>query len=342
MVVAGSVAAREYARFDVVGDSDSRGVNPELETHYGWVHMLFGEGGGDLPEPSTRTLQSLWPGIEMRNSAVSGSTAAQWQDDALSPSLQDVMDRGPDLVAVMIGGNDFLAYFLSDGEFSESEQELYRTHLTAIIDRLQAGNPRPDILLLNYYDLADNQSGWLQLVPGYSIYAGLSQDVIVATNIIREVAEAKGCYHIDIYTEFMYHCYGIDINGFSRHDEPDYVKRPLDLLDLTTGDIHPVTAGYRAIHLKVYEQLKLLKAINDAVPETWLETAQQVAISSTGSFYAMIFDFGASEIATSLNGVIGADLAYDLPMASWLGAYLYDYETGAYSQALYIFRDVMQ
>ena len=340
MVCAFPGCAKEYLRFDVVGDSDSEGINPDLDENYGWVHMLFGLGGGDLPDPSTRTLQSLWPGIEMHNSAVSGSTAAQWQTDSLSPRLQDVIDRQPDLVVVMIGGNDFLGYFFSDGEFSSSEQSLYRTHLTTIIDRLQAAASNPDIVVLNYYDLADGESESLPFF--YSLYRGLSDATTAAVGIIQEVAQEKGCTYVDIHDDFMYHCYGVDINASARHDDPDYVERPLNLLDLTTGNIHPVTAGYRRIHLNVYEQLKALKALPEATPETWLSASQKVYVSSDGGFYAMVYDYGLNQFADTLDGSGEGEMTYGLNDGSWIGAYVYDYASGAYSGALYLYKDAME
>ncbi len=54
MMIAGiqSASPKEYAVFDIVGDSISVGVNPETNGDYGWADMLFGLAKDSIPAKS--------------------------------------------------------------------------------------------------------------------------------------------------------------------------------------------------------------------------------------------------------------------------------------------------
>jgi predicted amidohydrolase len=219
------VANAQPTIFDIVGDSVSAGTNPELTVDHGWVDMLFGEGGGSLPPPKPETIFTLWPSIEVHNSAVSGSTAAQWAAPG-SALLQTVLDHQPDLVVVMIGGNDF----------------------RAIVDQLQALPSQPDIILADYYDLFDGLS--VNLPFPFTVYQGLSAGVIVGNQVIHDVGAEKGSPVVSIHDDFFHHCYGREF-GDTEALDPPYV-----LLPIFNFNIHPVTAGHSAIYDEVFAELE--------------------------------------------------------------------------------------
>jgi lysophospholipase L1-like esterase len=243
-----SLEARDYHVFDVVGDSISYGVNPQLGT-YGWVQMLLGEGGGGYPVAQTTTLYTLWPSMTAYNSALSGAKASDWASNNYS-LLSTVVNHHPDLVVVFIGGNDFLAY-AADGNVTNEEFQQFRSNLISIVDTLQSNFPKPTVLLVNYYDLFD---GYSQYLPSSTAnYQGLSATVVAGNQIISEVAVQKGCSLINIYEPFYHHCYGIYF-GDTGHILPDYVAMPL-----TNFNIHPTTAGHLCIYSRVLETLKELQ-----------------------------------------------------------------------------------
>lgn len=250
--------AKEYTVFDVVGDSISAGVNPELAGH-GWVQMLFGESAGSYPA-KTNTIDTLWPGIAKHNSAVSGSTSADWAAD-WNGHLTAVKNRNPDLVVVLIGGNDFLGN-IDDGFVSLSELDQYRTNLVSLVTNLQDNVPVPDIVLGTYYDLFDGHSAGLP--PDYSTYTNVSPATVAGNQIVREVADAHGCHLIDgIHGAFLHHAYG-EAGGDPLHADPDFVLTPM-----AAFDVHPVTEGHSKIHDLIFRRLDYLKRYN--VPELWLE-----------------------------------------------------------------------
>jgi lysophospholipase L1-like esterase len=248
-----SIYAKNYTCFDVVGDSISAGVNPD-DGIYGWVHMLFGEG----TPPKENTIDDLFPGITKHNSAISGSTAKQWA--VTNPNyLLTVLNHHPDLVVVYIGGNDFLWDYCLDGQFTQAEIDEYTNNLRIIINTLQTNIPSPDIILITYYDLFDGESE--NLPSTFEHYRIVSEGTIIGDSVISQVASEKGCRLVDIYDDFMYHCYGVDVGG-SIHYSPDYVDRPL----IPDFDIHPNTDG----HNKIYEEVfAMLQHLAETSSKTW-------------------------------------------------------------------------
>jgi hypothetical protein len=254
--------AKNYTVFDVIGDSISAGVNPDYfsyTTTYGWVQMLFGQGGGIFPPAKTNTIYTLWSDITVYTSARSGSKASDWA--ANTGWLAAVKNHHPDLVVVYIGGNDMLAY-CADGNITSSEFEQYRTNLTSIITSLQANIPKPDIILVNYYDLFDGYSQNLPVL--FAAYRPISYGAVTGNQVICEVALETGCYLVDnIYSDFMHHCYGIEL-GDPNHQLPNYVRTPL-----TNFDIHPNTNGHSKIYENIYSQISTLKNITTLV-NSWV------------------------------------------------------------------------
>lgn len=245
---------KNYSVFDVVGDSISAGFNPDYSTSsatYGWVQMLFGLGGIPYPAPKPNTIYTLWSGITAYNSARSGSKAFEW---AMNTTwLNEVKNHHPDLVVVYIGGNDFL-FYSTLGPITDTELNIYRNNLRTIIDSLHNNTPRPDIIVVNYYDLFDGLSQSLPNIYPINQYRTLSDTAIRGNQVIQEVAIEKGCYLVTVYTDFMHHCYGIDLVD-TQHLTPDFVKLHL----LNNFNIHPNTNGHSKIYDKVYAQLVMLK-----------------------------------------------------------------------------------
>jgi len=243
--------AREYRTLDVVGDSVSAGVNPDAYAAvqvYGWAHMLYGVTGFAAPPPQW-AITNLWPNITRFNSAVSGSKAWEWADTNGYPYLAAVLSHQPDLVLVMIGGNDFLAY-AADGAITPQEQAQYDASLRFIIARLRQLSPAPDIVVLGYYDLCDGFSNH-PLVPAQ--YRLLSPATAEGNRLIRSIAESNGCFFADTAGAFLHHAYGAEL-GDTNHLAPDYVRTPLSALD-----IHPVTAGHRSLCEQAYGALARLR-----------------------------------------------------------------------------------
>ncbi len=251
--------SKEYAVFDIVGDSISRGVNPQASELYGWADMLFGDSITGIPA-KTNTLATLWPGISQNNSAVSGSTASQWSAD-WNGHLTAVKNRHPDLVVVYIGGNDLLGS-IQDGFVSLQDLALYRTNLTSIVTNLQNNSPVPDIILGTYYDPFDGYSANLDGTMSHLTNA--SPTTRLANQTIAEVAASNGCFLLsNIHGGFLHHGYGEELYAGSPHATPDYMQLPLSAFD-----IHPVTAGHEKLYERMFEKLLYLK--NHAVPESWM------------------------------------------------------------------------
>lgn len=254
-MLASAVRAREYRIVDVVGDSISAGYNPDYSRTMattGWVHFLYGQAAWTNASGSG-TITNLWPGIQMYNSARSGSKAWEWAADA-NGWLSGVLNHQPDLVFVYIGGNDLISYYTSEGTFTEARQAEYRANLTAIVNALQSNQPPAEIVLLEYYDLFDGYSSNLSFP--YTAYTNGSEAMVELNQIIRDVASGKGCHlAAGVYDAFMHHCYGEGL-GDTGHVMPDYVLMPI-----ANFDIHPVTAGHDAIYDVAWQELIELKDI---------------------------------------------------------------------------------
>lgn len=303
---------RDYQVFDVVGDSISAGINPGCGI-YGWVHMLSGQLACEQA-PSSETLTNLWPDIAVYNSSVSGSTAKDWAW-AQPAYLQAVSNHHPDLVVVFIGGNDGLVY-AADGDYTEQEQEEFRTNLVAIIQKLRANTPVPDIVVANYYDLFDGYS--TNLPPLFANYRALSAAVAAGNQMIADVALSNGCFYVDVYSEFMHHAYGAEL-GDGGHIAPDYVRTPL-----AAFDIHPVTAGHHAIRLAIFARLLELKGIPkflaplgsaDQVILRWRSSIGQSyvlqrATESTNTYEGVATNAGTPPLSTYTDSVVGVERAF--------------------------------
>lgn len=250
--------AKQYNVVDVMGDSLGAGFNPDFGV-YGWVNMLYGEGGGILPPPPETTIDSLWPGIVKHNSSAAGSTLQDWVNPATG-LLNSVKSHNPDLVLFQLGGNDFLA-LMQDGTFSVSDKNRVSQDLAFLLDELSTWDPQPDVVCINYYDLFDGYSTNLSLQ--YFGYRAMSQTIVEGNQILNEGATARDLNVVDIFGDFLHHGYGVEL-GAPQHLSPDFFDMPT-----SNFDIHPVTTG----HYQIYENIlaKLLELAGSQGVEEWLE-----------------------------------------------------------------------
>jgi lysophospholipase L1-like esterase len=249
-LITASLPAREYAVVDIIGDSVTAGANLDFNEFYGWAHMLQGLGGGEFPPPPVNDIFTLWPDVKVNNMAFPGATAAEWSTSG-GLRLQAVLDHHPDLVIIMIGGNDLLAAY-EDGKMTELEMGLVQYYIERVIIQLKLNTPKPDIIVIGYYDFFDGMS--VNLFPPYDKYAGLSDIVIEANSLTHDTAINRGAFYVSIYEDFLHHCYGRELGDTAPLDPP-FLHMPLSQFD-----IHPVTAGHRAIFEKVYDKLKWLNS----------------------------------------------------------------------------------
>lgn len=231
-----------FQRVNIVGDSISAGINPQESGSYGWVQMLYGKVG------TYESIDSIFPGIEKYNHAISGSKASDWAVPSYT-GMANLVDSQPDLVFVLIGGNDFLAY-IADGEFSQTEQNQLYDDIKDILLILKNLPSEPAIILINYYDLFDGVSH--NLPSAFQPFRVFSEEVITGNQILEDAASEQGVYYIDtIYSRFMGHCYGREF-GADESYEPPYVALPA----IPNFDIHPVTAGHEALYEEVFHFLE--------------------------------------------------------------------------------------
>jgi len=256
--------AKEYQRFDILGDSisdsDFISTNPS-EARYNWANMLtsnaFSTTAGAL---KSNTVYKFWANIVVSNHALQGATADAWATPGFS-LMSKITNWLPQLVVVFIGGNDFL---FDPDNFNEAKQEEYRTNLFKIINTLRNNKEVvPDIILVNYYDLFDGRSKEITAAALLQ-YTNMSEAAVIANQIIKEVSEEKHCYLVDmVFSNFYYHCYGkyTGAAGVAEHLDPFYV---LNNPGGTAFDIHPITPGHEKISERIFEKLELLKTLDQS------------------------------------------------------------------------------
>lgn len=233
-------------RLALLGDSISSGVNSDFSGQpvFGWADFIRGYGGAPWPVPEEETLEDLWPDGELRNFAISGSTAYQWSFEKRYRSL---VDYNPHIAILFIGGNDLLAA-VNDGVFDLKDQEILNRSFNTLLDGLKARLPDTRLVLVGYYDLFDGQSRNLPFMVRH--LQGLSDQARLSNALIRTQAQARGAYFLDLEPVFRGHGYGPELGLPGPVKEP-YVRRPL-----AHYDIHPNTAGHRAIARAVLALLK--------------------------------------------------------------------------------------
>ncbi len=140
---------------------------------------------------------------------MSGSTASDWQGH-----LSAVKNRNPDLVIILIGGNDLLGS-IQDGFISLSDIDQYYTNLTGIVTNLQNNIPIPDIVMMTYFDPFDGFSA--NLAGSLDYLTNATPTTPAANQVIRNVAIEQNCYLIEgTRSTFLHHGYGGEL-GDAQH-----------------------------------------------------------------------------------------------------------------------------
>lgn len=251
----------------IIGDSVSAGCNPELSTgaemyanKYGWVHMLAGEsyeGIEDVP----KTIYDIHKDAKLVNYAITGSKAYEWNEDKSNNTywkvwdkeFQKVLDFNPDIAVIYLGANDMFEY-VADGKITEGEWAALKFDISGIVSKLKAKNENIKIIIPGYYDLFDGYSQALAGMPQYAIYTNLSELIVTANNIFKNVAdENDNTEYVSVYEDFFDHCYGRFV-GSPNGKNPMYVTS-----SIVSFDIHPVTAGHKKIYEIMYEKFKNVK-----------------------------------------------------------------------------------
>ena len=253
----------------IIGDSISAGCNPELATRaekydkrYGYAQMLAGETYDGIAVPS-KNIYNIWENAELKNFSIIGSQASEWNKDSSSSEnwhkwdseFKKVLEFTPDIAVIYLGANDIFAYIGNDGKITSEEYIELRTNITGIIEQLKAKNNNIKIVLIGYYDMFDGRSSLAaKASPEYFAgFADMSSIVVNGNKMIKEIATAEGANFVDIYTPFLNHGYGKAL-GNTNAALPLYLTG-----NLLTFDIHPITAGHKAIYEKVYSTLESIK-----------------------------------------------------------------------------------
>lgn len=237
-------------RVAVVGDSISAGINSELSIQrptIGWVHMLTQNAGRDnlVPDFSFRSL--FGPEATLVNLSKPGSRFRDWIRAEL---FESIVQARPNYVIVLLGGNDLWAQ-IQDGIWSEAEQEQLARDRDRFFEKLAASLPDARVLVIGYYDLFDGQSS--RLPDQLRHLRGLSDWTRAANDQIAEGALKRNWWYLDILLPFQGHGYARLLGGEAL--DPPYFRMPLSQFD-----IHPNTAGHRALAEEVSQFfLRVLK-----------------------------------------------------------------------------------
>lgn len=246
----------------IIGDSISAGCNPDIseykenyEKRYGWVDMLNGSKYSGVSH-SIKPITTIYKNSIIANYSIIGSKASEWSNDYSENSswkewdneFKKVVNFNPDIVIIYLGGNDFLEY-LEDGVITELEWKELENSLRDIITKLKLNNENTKIYLLGYYDLFDTVSSGLKSMSSFAIYQDFSKYTIEGNNIIKKISTDENIIYLDVYDEFMGHCYGRYLGGEDKKN-PMYFKS-----SILNFDIHPVTNGHEKIAEIVYNGL---------------------------------------------------------------------------------------
>ena len=253
----------------IIGDSISDGCNPELSTsgenyakRYGYAQMLKGISYEGIERPA-KTIYNIWDNAELKNCSITGSQAAEWNKDSSNSTkwhtwdkdFAKVLDFNPDIAVVYLGANDIFGYIYNDGVITTAEWDELKANLKGIVDQLQAKNKDIKIVMVGYYDMFDGYSKVAAAVSpkNFGAFGDMSTIIIAGNKIINDIATEEGATYVETYSTFMNHGYG-GFLGNVKKESPLYFTGSME-----TFDIHPVTAGHKAIYEKVYSALESIK-----------------------------------------------------------------------------------
>lgn len=253
----------------IIGDSISDGCNPEISTvnegyavRYGYAQMLEGLEHDKIEKPA-KTIYNIWSNSDFCNFSITGSKAAEWNKDSSDSTkwhtwnkeFEKVLNFNPDVAVIYLGANDIFGYIYNGGGITTAEWDELKENLKGVVDQLQSKNKDIKIVMVGYYDMFDGCSKIAAAASpaNFGPFADMSTIIIEGNKIINDIAEEEGATYVEIYSTFINHGYGL----FLGNQTP---VLPLYFTNLlTTFDIHPVTAGHKAIYEKVYSALETLK-----------------------------------------------------------------------------------
>ncbi len=205
-----SVQAMESLRIVALGDSITNGVRlvgvQEAETFRAIVQR---ELTARLGRP-----------IEVINAGVNGDIATH----ALERLEPDVLDRKPDVVTIMFGGNDGGFYRPQTNDFADTPRvprDQFQAAVDKLVDRLQAA--RIEVVLMTSPPMTQRYGG-AHLEP-YRRH-GINFLVEQYAQAVRDVAARRQVPLVDVYQAFI--------------DNPAQ-------LDLFPDGLHPNARGHRVI-----------------------------------------------------------------------------------------------
>jgi lysophospholipase L1-like esterase len=166
--------------------------------------ITYGAGHAGVTESETfrdvarrELTEKLKTSVEMVNAGVNGDVVTL----AIKRLKTDVLDRKPDIVTIMFGGNEAGFYRPETNGFADTPRvgrEQFKTTLGMIVDRLQAA--RIKVVLMTCPPMTERYWG-MHLEP-YRKH-GVNFLVKDYAQTMRDVAAEKGVELIDVYAAFQ-------------------------------------------------------------------------------------------------------------------------------------------
>lgn len=135
--------------------------------------------------------------VEVINAGVNGDVATQ----AVHRLQRDVLDRKPDIVTIMFGGNEAGFYRPETGGFSDTPRvprEHFKAAVAGLVDRFRAG--RIAVVLLTCPPMTERY--WGMHLDAYQ-KQGINFLVKDYAQAVRDVAAEKNVALVDVYNAFQ-------------------------------------------------------------------------------------------------------------------------------------------
>lgn len=229
---------RPYELYVALGDSMSTDDYPG--PGLGASALLYRNRDDVHPEFAGRDLHSLNPSTRFVPLAQDGGTTAS----VLSQIGELKPHRGPVLVTLTVGGNDFIHYMNVGLPLHQAAAE-FTGRLDSLLERLRTLFPDLTLRLGTIYDPTDGtgrvQSGHERFAAGLPILGQVN-------DLIAEIARRHGGEAVDIHGHFLGH--GL------RHADPDYERHdPADPSGWIMLDIEPNPRGASEIRRLFWRSL---------------------------------------------------------------------------------------
>ena len=209
--------ARTWSERPVVllglGDSVTAGYGASQGLSY--VERLAANPPGEFEDMAGCSLSSVYPRLELRNKAVSGSTSFQCLEGQL-PGITPYGEEVLGVVVITTGGNDLIHWYgrkppEENAMFGASLEQAtpwiahFEQRLTRIVEKIQALFPGGcHIFLANIYDPSDEQGN--PRIVGLPPWPDMLEILAGYNTVIARVAEAhEGVHLVDIRSAFLGH-----------------------------------------------------------------------------------------------------------------------------------------